>query len=417
MNESEMEKVVSVRKEKNRSLLIGLLIGLVTGIALSVLGWSFYTLASPQEADFSYTTDTGEIKWSAVEEKLSKIKKMIDTYYKDEVVEEDLVEGLYAGYVSGLGDPYSTYYTKEEYDQMVESSEGTYFGVGMYLQENEDTGAILVIKPIPDSPAEEAGILAGDVIMEVDGEDISKDDVTIVATKIRGPEGTQVEVTIWREGESGPLTFSLERREIETPTVDYEMKEGNIGYISIMEFDNITVPQFEQAVNALLEEGMESVVLDLRDNPGGNLDTVVEIADMLLPEGLVVYTEDKYGIKKEFETDAAQVFQLPMVVLVNGNSASAAEILAGSIKDYEAGTLLGTTTFGKGIVQQVIPLGDGTGVKVTISKYFTPKGNDIHGVGIKPDVEMEFDVEAYKENKEDNQLEAAIDLMKDAMGE
>jgi carboxyl-terminal processing protease len=417
MNESEMEKVVSVRKEKNRSLLIGLLIGLVTGIALSVLGWSFYTLASPQEADFSYTTDTGEIKWSAVEEKLSKIKKMIDTYYKDEVVEEDLVEGLYAGYVSGLGDPYSTYYTKEEYDQMVESSEGTYFGVGMYLQENEDTGAILVIKPIPDSPAEEAGILAGDVIMEVDGEDISKDDVTIVATKIRGPEGTQVEVTIWREGESGPLTFSLERREIETPTVDYEMKEGNIGYISIMEFDDITVPQFEQAVNALLEEGMESVVLDLRDNPGGNLDTVVEIADMLLPEGLVVYTEDKYGIKKEFETDAAQVFQLPMVVLVNGNSASAAEILAGSIKDYEAGTLLGTTTFGKGIVQQVIPLGDGTGVKVTISKYFTPKGNDIHGVGIKPDVEMEFDVEAYKENKEDNQLEAAIDLMKDAMGE
>ncbi len=417
MNESEMEKGINVRKEKNRSLLIGLVMGLVTGIALSVLGWSFYTLASPREADFSYTTDTGEINWSAVEEKLSKIKKMIDTYYKDEVVEEDLVEGLYAGYVSGLGDPYSTYYTKEEYDQMVESSEGTYFGVGMYLQENEDTGAILVIKPIPDSPAEEAGILAGDVIVEVDGEDISKDDVTIVATKIRGPEGTQVEVTIGREGESELLTFSLERREIETPTVDYEMKEGNVGYISIMEFDDITVPQFEEAVKALLEEGMESVVLDLRDNPGGNLSTVVEIADMLLPEGLVVYTEDKYGIRKEFETDAAQVFQLPMVVLVNGNSASAAEILAGSIKDFETGTLLGTTTFGKGIVQQVIPLGDGTGVKVTISKYFTPKGNDIHGVGIEPDVEMEFDVEAYKENKEDNQLEAAIDLMKEAMGE
>jgi len=414
-----MEKIVIDRKEKNKSLMIGLVIGLIMGIALCILGWSFYTLVSPhEETDFSYTTDeAGEIKWSAVEEKLLKIKNTIDAYYKDEVVEEDLVEGLYAGFVSGLGDPYSTYYTKEEYDQMIDSSAGTYYGVGMYLQENEDTGAILVIKPIPNSPAEEAGILADDVIIEVDGEDISQDDVTIVATKIRGPEGTTVEVTIRRAGESEPLTFSLERREIETPTVEYEMKEGNIGYISIMEFDDITVPQFEQAVNALLEEGMESVILDLRDNPGGNLDTVVEIADMLLPEGLVVYTEDKYGIKKEFKTDAAQVFQLPMAVLVNGNSASAAEILAGSIKDYGVGTLMGTTTFGKGIVQQIIPLGDGTGVKVTISKYFTPKGNDIHGVGIEPDIPLEFDIEAYKANKADNQLEAAIDLVKEAMGE
>ena len=324
-----------------------------------------------------------------------------------------MVEGLYAGYMSGLGDPYSVYYTKEEFGEMLESSSGIYYGVGAYLNQDAETGMVRILRPIKGTPAEEAGIKSGDLIVEVDGEDVSKEDTTLVSSKIRGPEGTEVEIKMKREGESELLTFHLVRTEIETPTIEYEMKEDHIGYLSILEFDDITLPQFEEAINALTAEGMESLILDLRGNPGGNLDTVVKIADLLLPKGLVVYTEDKNGARTEFTSDASQVVEMPLVVLIDGNSASAAEILAGSIQDYKIGTLLGTTTYGKGVVQQVIPLGDGTGVKVTISKYFTPNGNDIDGIGIEPDVELEFDMDAYEQDETaDNQLDKAIEMLK-----
>lgn len=400
-------------QNNNKSLITGLLIGLVTGLCLSVFAWSIYSMTRPLAKEgFSYTSDESEsVSWNAVESKLAQIQRIIEVYYKDDFDEEDLVEGMYAGYVNALGDPYSVYYTEEEYGEMLESSSGIYYGVGAYLSEDAETGAVYVIRPIKGTPADEAGILAGDYIVEIDGEDVTGADSTLVASKIRGPEGTEVEVKVEREGEEDLLTFHLTRRQIETPTVEYEMKEDGIGYIQIAEFDDITVSQFETAVDSLMADGMESLILDLRDNPGGNLDTVVKIADMLLPKGLVVYTEDKNGERTEFESDASQRFEVPMVVLINGNSASAAEILAGSIKDYEIGTLMGTTSFGKGIVQQVLPLGDGTGIKVTISKYFTPKGNDIHEIGIKPDVEVELDVDAYKKDRTDNQLNEAIKML------
>lgn len=413
--DEEMNDTNNQTNNSNKTLVIGLLIGLVTGICLSIFAWSIYTMTKPRtSAGLSYiSNESGTVSWNAVEDKLTQMQRVIDAYYKNEYSEEDLVEGLYAGYMSGLGDPYSVYYTKEEFGEMLESSSGIYYGVGAYLNQDAETGMVRILRPIKGTPAEEAGIKSGDLIVEVDGEDVSKEDTTLVSSKIRGLEGTEVEIKMKREGESELLTFHLVRTEIETPTIEYEMKEDHIGYLSILEFDDITLPQFEEAINALTAEGMESLILDLRGNPGGNLDTVVKIADLLLPKGLVVYTEDKNGARTEFTSDASQVVEMPLVVLIDGNSASAAEILAGSIKDYKIGTLLGTTTYGKGVVQQVIPLGDGTGVKVTISKYFTPNGNDIDGIGIEPDVELEFDMDAYEQDETaDNQLDKAIEMLK-----
>ena len=292
----------------------------------------------------------------------------------------------------------------------MESSSGVYCGIGAYLLQDGDS--VAVMRPIPGSPAEEAGMQAGDKFVKVDGKDVSSEDVSTIAARVRGPENTSVTVEVERPGEKDTLVFELERREIETPTVVHEMMDDQIGYIAILEFDDITKVQFDTALQELQDGGMTSLVLDLRDNPGGNLDTVVEIADEILPEGLVVYTEDKYGTRKEYTTDAQHSLELPMAVLINENSASAAEILAGAIQDYQAGTLIGTTTFGKGIVQQVLPLGDGTGIKVTTSKYFTPNGNDIHGIGIAPDIELEFDEEAFeKDENADNQLDKAVELL------
>ncbi|NLG02350.1 MAG: S41 family peptidase [Clostridia bacterium] len=353
----------------------------------------------------------GEIKWSAVKNKLDVLQRAIELYYKDEVDNEALVEGIYAGYVNGLGDPYSVYYTKEEFDDLMESSSGTYVGIGAYLNENPDTGRVYIVKPMPGSPAEEVGLQADDIIVSIDGEDTTGMDSAAVASTVKGPEGTKVTLGIARQNEKEILAFELERRTIEAPTVSHEMKDDKTGYIAISEFDDVTTSQFEEALSDLKEQGMESMILDLRDNPGGNLNVVVDIAGNFATDDLIVYTEDKNGKKREYRSEVKKSVDIPVIVLVNGNSASAAEILAGCIKDYDTGKLLGTTTFGKGIVQQVLPLDDSSAVKLTVSKYFTPKGGDIHGIGIKPDIELEFDADAYLKDKTDNQLNQAMELL------
>jgi len=348
--------------------------------------------------------------------KINTLNAIIDKYYLNEVEPTDLQDGLYKGLLSSLGDPYSVYYTKKEYSDLMESSAGVYYGIGAYLQQDPDTMIIKIVRPIPGTPAEEVGLLADDIVVEVDGEDVTNQDINLVVAKIRGETGTQVKLGVRREGETDILYFDITRRKVESVTVESEMLEDNIGYIQIGEFDDVTKGQFEKAFNELNDEGMESLIIDLRDNPGGNLDVCVNIADLLLPEGLVVYTQDKYGNKDEYKTDAEHYFDKPLIVLVNGNSASASEILSGAIKDYGVGKLLGTTTYGKGIVQQILPLGDGSGVKVTVSKYYTPNGNNIHEIGIEPDIELELDVDAYLEDKTDNQKNEAIRILKEEMG-
>ena len=270
---------------------------------------------------------------------------------------------------------------------------------------------------IEGAPAEAADLRANDLIYEVDGESTYGLSLTEAVSMIKGPEGTDVVLTIVREGATGFLEVTITRAKVEATTVNQEMLEDGMAYIQVTEFDDVTVDQFAEALAVSRGSGMKGLILDLRANPGGNLDSVVEMCRMILPKGMIVYTENKKGQRNEYTCDGERELEVPLVVLVDMNSASASEIMAGAIKDYGIGTLVGTTTFGKGIVQQVMPFRDGSAVKMTISAYFTPKGNNIHGLGIEPDVLCEFDGEAYygSEDHPDNQLEKAKEVLKGLM--
>jgi len=370
----------------------------------------------------STTEDKTEDKTNSKKEVLQKIDKLealIDQYYIKKVHQSDLADGIYKGLLKSLGDPYSCYYTEKEYNALMESSSGIYCGIGATVSENATTGIITIVKPFVTGPAHEVGILPGDILYKVNGEEVTGTDLSEVVSKIKGEEGTKAEVTIIREGETEPLEFSITRRTIEVPTIEYEMLDNKIGYIYVSEFDEVTAEQFRKAVNDLDSKGQVGLIVDVRDNPGGLLTTVVDMLDRMLPKGLIVYTEDKYGKREEEKSDNKEKFDKPLAILINGNSASASEIFAGAIQDYKLGTIVGTTSFGKGIVQSIIPLFDGTAIKVTVSKYYTPKGRNIHGIGIEPDVKVELDKTLKQkvviEKKDDNQLQKAIKIINDKL--
>ncbi len=395
------------------------LLGLVSGIALTVLvcGFAFVGYRVYEAVDSRNVAKSGSadsVVNENTQEKLEAIENVIDEYYyQDADIDVDaMTEGMYAGMVNALGDPYSVYYTEEEWKDLMQETEGIYYGIGAYLMLDPDTGFGKISGVIENTPAEEAGLRADDLIYLVDGEATLGLELSEIVARVKGEEGTTVHLTIYREGESDYLEIDVERRKIEAPTVKYEMLENDIGYIQITEFDDVTTDQFTEALAVIKGSDAKGLILDLRGNPGGSLSAVVDIARELLPKGLIVYTEDKYGERDEYNCDGKKELDIPLVVLVNGNSASASEILAGAIKDYKKGILIGTTTFGKGIVQRVLPLTDGTALKLTISAYYTPNGNNIHGVGIEPDIVCEFDGDAYYENDVDNQLERAVEELK-----
>lgn len=358
----------------------------------------------------------GSVVNEDTEKKLSAIEDVIEEYYyQDADIDVDaMTEGMYAGMVNSLGDPYSVYYTEEEWNDLMQETEGVYYGIGAYLMIDPNTGLGKISGVIDNAPAQESGLRADDLLYLVDGVSTMGMELSEIVSMVKGEEGTTVHLTIYREGESDYLEVDVERRKIESPTVNYEMLENDIGYIQITEFDEVTTDQFTEALAVIKGSDAKGLILDLRGNPGGSLNVVVDIAREILPKGLIVYTEDKYGQRDEYTCDGKRELNIPLVVLVNGNSASASEILAGAIQDYKKGVLVGTTTFGKGIVQRVLPLTDGTALKLTISSYYTPKGNNIHGVGIEPDVVCEFDGDAYYEDGVDNQLEKAVEEVKKA---
>lgn len=406
-----MEEYIVEKKQKShfwKGALVGALAMFIAVIGtVAVMYYSGFNLIIGGN-----TTD------SKVQQKLTYFEQLIDAYYlySDDVTEEMLEEGIYTGYINALGDPYSVYYNEEDTQALYESTTGEYSGIGVVFSQNMSTKISTAVQVYKNSPAEEAGIKEGDILYKVNGRDITAEDLTDVVAEIRGEEGTTVELTVMRGTDLEEVTVEVTRRKIEVETVTYEMKEDNIGYISVTEFDKVTYDQFAAALEELKAQGMEGLVIDLRSNPGGNLSTVVNMLDLMLPEGIVVYTEDKNGEREEYTSDAAQEYDGPLAVLVNGYSASASEIFAGAIQDYEAGSIVGTTSYGKGIVQQLIPLSDGTCVKLTVSEYFTPNGRNIHGVGIEPDVEIEY--EADVENADaDNQLDGAIAEVKKQMAE
>ena len=351
-------------------------------------------------------------------DKLEVIEDLIDDNFYFEDDDQAKQDGIIRGYMESLDDPYSVYYTAEEYASFMEDTEGEYVGVGIQVSQDVDTKVITITK-VFDGPAQEAGIEANDVITEVNGEDITAQDIDTVVDKIRGEEGTEVTITVYRSSDAKDHEYTMPRQKVENPTVEYEMLDNNIGYIQISSFYEVTGDQYIAAVEDLNSQGMEGLIVDLRDNGGGLLDIAVDMLDYMLPEGKIVYTEDKDGnVTSEYTSDEEHQFTKPLVLLVNGYSASASEIFSGAIKDYGIGTLVGETTYGKGIVQRMFPLDDGSAIKLTIAKYFTPNGNDIHKVGIEPDVEVELDVEAYRESKgeNDNQLQTAIDCMLEKLG-
>ena len=394
------------------------ILGLVVGMALALLvsGFVFVGVKVYEAVGSKHpkkTNTAGSVVNEETEKKLAAIEDVINEYYyQDADIDVDVMtEGMYAGMVNALGDPYSVYYTEEEWNDLMRETEGIYYGIGAYLMMDENTGTAKISGVIDNTPAQEAGLRADDLIYMVDGEITMGLELSEIVARVKGEEGTTVHLTIYREGESDYLEIDVERRKIESPTVNYEMLENDIGYIQITEFDDVTTDQFTEALAVIKGSGAKGLILDLRGNPGGSLNVVVDIAREILPKGLIVYTEDKYGERDEYNCDGRKELEIPLVVLVNGNSASASEILAGAIKDYGKGTLIGTTTFGKGIVQRVLPLTDGTALKLTISSYYTPNGNNIHGVGIEPDIVCEFDGDAYYDEGVDNQLEKAVKEM------
>lgn len=357
-----------------------------------------------------------ELSMKDVEDKVEEIQKLIDDNFYFSTEETELDQGIYKGLMESLDDPYSVYYTKEEFEELQEETSGEYVGVGVQVSQDPDTKLITVTKVFKGGPAEEAGMLKGDVVTAVGDWELSGEDVSDVVDKIKGTEGTEVKLTVYRESIKDYVDLTMDRRKVENPTVIWEMLENSIGYVQVTDFYDVTSSQYVQAIEELESQGMQALVVDLRDNPGGLLSAVVDMLDYMLPKGLLVYTENKDGkIESQLESTDKHVFTKPVAVLVNGYSASASEIYAGAMKDRGAATIVGTTTYGKGIVQRIFPLDDGSGIKLTVSKYFTPSGNDIHKVGIKPDVEIELPTElytkSYLERDEDVQLKKAVEVL------
>ena len=351
---------------------------------------------------------------SSTQKKVSELKELIDQNYMGDVDEKQLEEGIYKGFISGLDDPYSVYYDEEETKSLYETTEGEYQGIGAVLSQNMNTGIITLVQIYDDSPAMKAGLKDNDILYKVNGEEVTGVELTEVVSHIKGERGTTVEMTVLRGADNEEVTVTATRDTVEAQTVKYRMMDGQIGYVSVSEFDSVTYDQYQKALKDLEGQGMTGLVVDLRNNPGGNLNTVCDMLDLMLPKGLIVYTEDKDGNRQEASSDDENQFTLPLAVLVNGNSASASEIYAGAIQDYGIGDIVGTQTYGKGVVQQIFDLKDDTCVKLTIAKYFTPKGRSINGKGITPDIEVEY--EADENNPEaDNQLDKAVETIKNKL--
>ena len=383
--------------------------GLICGVLISVLTVSVCGCGAAWMLGHlgltALTSGGNAVEQAKISTKMQELQSYIDRFYLFDYDEENVESGIYKGMMAGLGDVYTNYYTPEEYASFMESSNGSYSGIGAMLSQDYNTGIITVVKVFEGSPAAEAGVQPDDILYKVKGEEVTGMDLNLVVSDLKGEEGTDVEASFMRG--TDVLDLTLTRRSIEVPTVEYRLITDKIGYISISEFDDVTDDQFIAALDDLNSQGMENLIIDLRDNGGGLVDVTCNILDELLPEGLIVYTEDKYGNRQEEYSDAEHYFDGKMAVLVNGNSASASEIFAGAIKDYGVGTLIGTQTFGKGIVQSLFPLSDGSAIKITVSRYYTPAGNNIHEVGIAPDIVLDKDTESA----DDNQLQKAIEVL------
>ena len=400
------------RKKKSQGFASGMIIGAVSAFMAVILlilsvaavciakGYIHIGVNGDVYIQSDAVTDSDGIG-SEVEGKLNAIDSVLESFYFGDVDDETAKDNIYKAYLSSYGDKYTMYYTADEYKALKESTNGKFYGIGAVCQLSGE-GGVLLVDVYDNGAGYQAGLRSGDRVVNVDGRDITGMELSSAVALIKGDKGTSVTLEVIRGTER--LTFSAVRDAVEAKTVSYTLLDNNIGYLSISQFEEVTTKQFKAAVEDLQSQGMKGLVIDIRNNPGGLLDTVVGMLKYMLPDGLIVYTEDKQGNRKEYKGQDNDEFNLPLAVIVNGNSASASEIFAGAIQDYGKGTIIGTQTYGKGIVQTVKPLTDGSAIKFTIAKYFTPKGLDIHGKGVTPDMVVEYDTDADV----DTQLDAAI---------
>ena len=415
----ELEEKLAQEKKSASDFLKGLVIGFLGTILSLTVSVYIVTQLMGRPIIISKSAEQKADRISALDEnvlkKINELMGYINLYFYDEVDDEKLANGIYAGLMEGLDDKYTGYYTKEEYQDLQISAKQNYYGIGAMLSQDRDSMQVTITHVYEGSPAEAAGLKNGDVITLVEDLESVSMELSDLVTHIRGEEGTTVHLQVYREGEPDYLEFDVKRANIDLPTVSHRMLDDRIGYIRIVEFGEPTVEQFEAAANELLEGGMRALVLDVRDNPGGMLTSVTEILDDFLPEGTLVYMQNKQGERQDYTSSAERMFDCPVAVLINGKSASASEILAGAVRDFEYGKLIGTKTYGKGVVQTIIGLEDGDAIKLTTAKYFTPKGENIHGTGIEPDIELDFEyqgdeTQAYDALK-DNQVQKAMEVL------
>ena len=388
-----------------------MLIAITAFITFVITTFAIYTYLSNNPEEL--TVDIGS---SSTTTYLKKIRKAIDKYYlwNEEINEQDLEEGAIQGYVAGLGDKYTEYVPAKDMQEYTENITGSFVGIGIYMIADEKSDRVIVYYPIPGSPAEKAGIKSGDKIVKVNDIEYTAQDFDTISDYIKGEEGTKVNIVIERDKKQ--LSFEISRTKINTNPITIKKLDNGIGYLSLPSFDDKTSKDFKEKVEELQKQGAKSLIIDLRNNGGGIVDEATKIADYILDKGdTIISTVDNTGKKDVTFSEDKPIFDMPIIVLVNENTASASEILAAALKEYDKATIVGTKTFGKGVIQTFFTLSDGSGLKITTAEYYTPKGNTIHEVGVTPNeiVELPKDVDniyAVSE-KDDTQLKKAIKIL------
>lgn len=397
----------SVKKEKKKHPFRN---GFLSGVAVCLVIALMVVIV--KETMLHSTVGSGFMTKHGVE-KVNLLSDVIDQYYYKDITDEEKMEGIYKGLMSSTNDKYTDYYSPKEFKDLMVTMEGDYGGIGATLSQDKATKEVSVVEVYEGSPAARAGLERGDIVISVDGHLGTDESLDDFVQRIRGEEGTSIEMVYKRDDQE--KTIEITREEVIVPSVSHRMLDDKIGYIRISSFVNGTQKDFEDALADLQGQGMQGIVFDMRDNGGGMVDSVVAILDDILPAGTVVYTMDKSGKREDYTSDDAKKIDIPVTVLVNENTASAAEIFTGAIRDFNYGTIIGTNTFGKGIVQSTVPLSDGSAVKITVATYYTPSGECIHEKGIKPDIELEFSYAdenptEYDELK-DNQVQKAMEVL------
>ena len=403
MEENKKTKIYKI-------IMLVILVALVTFLLTSIGFYQYFT--NGNNTDFLIGSSSEETN---IDDELKKYRALIDKYYLGEVNEEDLKEGAIKGYIEGLGDEYTEYISKEDMEEYMQDTMGNFVGIGIYMVNNTETNRIMVLSPIKGSPAEKAGILPGDYIMKINGESYTGEDNSIAASKIKGEEGTTVQLEILRGTET--LNFEIKRENIIVNPVEGKILENNIGYIEFTSFDENTAEEFKNKFEELQKSNITSLIIDLRNNGGGLVDQALEIADYIADKGSVLlYEVDKNNNEEVKKSESDPIINMPVVILVNENTASSSEILAGALKDLGKAKIVGTKTYGKGVIQELLTLKDGSGLKITSQKYLTPNKTEINKIGIEPDVTVELPdtvenvLNVEKEN--DTQLQKAIEMLK-----